>query len=135
MVEEFRLFHLLDFFGHEISEHLVVFCEENPLETEQLSSFAEESQAVLKWIVLLEKLRFHSECLQEFEQFNPLMSLWYLPRVAYDNEKDFKEASLKLYRSPDQPVLFDNLVIKGVYFSCPFRVVQTLRVVSRVDIL
>ena len=63
------------------------------------------------------------------------MSLWYLPRVTYDNEKDFKEASLKLDRSPDQLVLFDNLVIKGVYFRCPFRVVKTLRVVSSVDVL
>ena len=110
----------MDFFGHEISDHLVVFCEENLFKTEQLCSFAEESQAVLKGVVLLKELGFHSECLQEFEQFNPLMSFRYLPRITYDNVEDFKEASLKLYRSPDQLVLFDNLIVKGVYLSCPF---------------
>ena len=48
VVEEFGLFHLLYLTGNEMNKHLVVFCEENLLKTEQLCSFAEEPQAVLK---------------------------------------------------------------------------------------
>ena len=59
------LFHFLDLLGHETNKRLVVFLFENLLKSEQLWSFAEEPFAILKWIVLLVKLRFHCKCLQE----------------------------------------------------------------------
>ena len=82
-------------------EHLVIFLYEDVFELEELGSFMEELEAVLKRIVLLEKLRLWLEGSQEIEQLYPLVARRELPWVINDYVENLEEATFKLHRQSE----------------------------------
>ena len=108
----------------------MVLPQENIFEFEQLRRFMEELKAVLERVVLLVNLGLCLESFQKIEKFNPLITLWQLPRVANYDEENLKETALEFNWSPEQVKLGHNLLIECIYFKGSLWVVLSQRVVS-----